>query len=195
MYVFVCLCEFVSVCVCVRVCLNMSVRNCVKGEYQKLFGFDREQKTLWVGLWIFCCWKFSEEKFDKVWLRNMICKRIEVKMLNKAGLRHPIYTKYIHFQGHVDQTKVVFNNQGKNAPRWIEFSLGKFLLKLKRSVKKVQMKFLSMPLVRNLFIGGLALNINIFPLLVNQPQQLLVNWMLAFHQFVHQRQQVIHNTF
>ena len=40
------------------------------------------------------------------------------------------------FQSQVDQTKVVFDNQGKNAKQFDTFSLGKFLLKLKMQASK-----------------------------------------------------------
>ena len=47
--------ERVSVCVLVSTCICEieSVWNSVNDEYQQLFVFDREEKTLGVGLWIF----------------------------------------------------------------------------------------------------------------------------------------------
>ena len=42
----------------------------------------------------------------------------------------------MRFQSQVDQTKVVFDNQGKNAMQCITFSSGKFQLKLKTHTSK-----------------------------------------------------------
>jgi hypothetical protein len=45
----------------------------------------------------------------------------------KAKLRHG---KHMHFQSQLGQTKVVFNNQGKNAPQCVAFQLEIFLFKI-----------------------------------------------------------------
>ena len=52
----------------------------------------------------------------------------------------------MHFQSQVDQAKVVFDNQGKNASQSVMFSLGKLLLILKTPAsKKVETVFVNAP--------------------------------------------------
>ncbi len=52
--------------------------------------------------------------------------------ISKAELPHAIYAcrTRMHFQCKPGQTKVVFNNQGKNALQWVVFWIGFFLFKI-----------------------------------------------------------------